>query len=189
MQLEAVLEGLGQLEAVPSALLGILRKSGSDAVRFLRTGSNRLIRQRKRFKASTLNKAMTLGFPSRAASIDALVWTMDVSGKPVPLVEFPHSQTQRGVSVGINVSKRTLIQSAFIATMQSGHTGVFERVSSKRLPITELYSTKVTDVFQDHDFVPFLYQGAIAKFEQTFERLYAVEMKRAAGLGARIGFQ
>jgi hypothetical protein len=167
---------IARLRGVPGALFRVLRASGSDAVRFLRTGSNRLIRQRKRFKASTLNRAMTLEYPSRARDIEGLEWKLNVSGAPVPLAEFPHRQTAKGVSVGINVSKRTLIKSAFVATMASGHEGVFEREGKSRLPISELYSTRVTDVFQDAGFADYVFQGAQIKFQTTFDRLIGLEL-------------
>ena len=49
----------------------------------------------------------------------------------------------RSKTLGINVrvtpagNGRTPFQDAFIARMQSGHTGMFERDGSKRLPISE----------------------------------------------------
>jgi hypothetical protein len=38
--------------------------------------------------------------------------------------------------------------SAFIATMRSGHRGVFERKGSKRLPIRELRSKPIPQLFR-----------------------------------------
>jgi hypothetical protein len=49
------------------------------------------------------------------------------SGRPIPLVQYGAKQTGKGaVSVDVLNGRKTL-KHAFIATMTSGHTGVFER--------------------------------------------------------------
>lgn len=46
----------------------------------------------------------------------------------VPLINYTHSQTKKGVTVQVAKSgKRTLFLGAFIATMKSGHKGIFSR--------------------------------------------------------------
>lgn len=49
-----------------------------------------------------------------------------ISGKPLPLIAFSARKTRKGVSVKV-MGNRRIIRSAFIATMGSGHTGVFAR--------------------------------------------------------------
>ena len=53
----------------------------------------------------------------------------------IGLYKLGATQTRKGVRVRLRGSYR----SAFIATMDSGHTGVFSRVSSARHPIRELF--------------------------------------------------
>ena len=52
----------------------------------------------------------------------------------------------RQTKTGVRVSKVGLIRGAFIATMPSGHTGIFRRKGAGRLPIEELYTDSVTEI-------------------------------------------
>jgi hypothetical protein len=117
-----------------AALLRAASKAGGDALRSLKTAGVKVVRERKRFKAARVNKAMPLFYPRGERDLTSLVWRMDVSGKPVPLVDLPHSQTKRGVSVAVNAGGRKLLRSAFLATMKSGHEGIFRRVGSSQAP-------------------------------------------------------
>ena len=51
------------------------------------------------------------------------------TGKPLPLIHYKARQTLKGVTVKVSkkAEKRTLWPGAFIATMKSGHKGVFQR--------------------------------------------------------------
>ena len=67
-----------------------------------------------------------------------IVGTVLFAGHKIPLYRFNVSPTipiQRATVLAGN--GRTPFQDAFIARMQSGHTGMFERDGSKRLPISE----------------------------------------------------
>ena len=52
---------------------------------------------------------------------------------PIPAIKLKPKQNKRG----INVAKQAY-PSAFIASMPSGHQGVFQRLGQKRLPIQEV---------------------------------------------------
>ena len=60
-----------------------------------------------------------------------------VTGRRIPLIAFDARQTLRGVTY-IGRRGRGEIRGAFIATMASGHRGVFKRRGVARLPIDEL---------------------------------------------------
>jgi hypothetical protein len=68
------------------------------------------------------------------------------SRKAIPLIEFPVSRTRAGVSTRA-WGKSHVIRHAFIATMRSGHTGVFRRVGRSRLPIRELWGPHIWGTF------------------------------------------
>jgi hypothetical protein len=88
-----------------------------------------------------LGQAITPEITLQRASgtdIAGMSWAVDVSGEPVPLVAYPYRQTKQGVSVEVNRGKRTLLKGAFVATLKSGHVGVFRRQGKARLPIEEL---------------------------------------------------
>lgn len=70
----------------------------------------------------------------RRASPDRLEARLDVSRRPIPLIE------ERGISqakAGVR-TPRGIIKHGFIATMKSGHRGAFRRIWHARLPIREL---------------------------------------------------
>jgi hypothetical protein len=171
---------------IEGALLRALSKAGGDAIRFVRTGTGKLVRQRKRMKLGRVRGGLPIFFPTNKSQISDLGWRMDVSGAPVPLAEFPHRVVRRqegrrhggGVMVEVNVGKRQLVRSAFVARMASGHVGVFRRRGEARLPIDEAFTSRLSDVVQDTGFVPFVYEGAQARFASTFARLLPIELSR-----------
>lgn len=77
-----------------------------------------------------VRQRMHAAFNAGANSIDVVTrsgW--------IPLYKLGARQTRKGVSVKLRGSYRH----AFIATMASGHTGVFRRDGSARIPISELF--------------------------------------------------
>lgn len=173
------LRGLGP--RVQRALVSAARKAGGDAVRAMRVVGRRTVRARKRMKSPRVTKAFTLAFPRgpAAGSLDGLEWRMDVSRAPVPLSEYPIRQVKAGVQIQVNRSgARALVRSAFLATMRSGHRGVFRRRGDKRLPIDELFTTRVSDVFGDAGVIPATYDRAQTVFSSAFQRLLALELAR-----------
>jgi hypothetical protein len=49
------------------------------------------------------------------------------------------------VNVEVDRGKRTLVKGAFVATMKSGHVGIFRREGKARLPIKELRGSRPID--------------------------------------------
>ncbi len=56
-------------------------------------------------------------------------------------------QTTQGVSYRGENSQRQFIPHAFIATLKSGHRGVFKRLGKSRLPICELQGVSIQKIF------------------------------------------
>lgn len=138
--------GIAALEAGPlkGALKRALRKAGATALRDMRAESNKRIRARKRIKVSYISRALTMR-RAKGGDIGGMEWAVDFDGVPVPLVAYPHRQTKKGVTVTVNRGKRTLIAGSFVATMKSGHKGVFKRSGKARLPIEELRGSRPVD--------------------------------------------
>ena len=155
-----------------------LSKAGGDAIRAYRVDANRYARSRKKLKVARVNKALTLRFPRGAREIDELVWNLDVRALPVPLADYPSRQNRKGVRVQVNVGSTKLIKSAFIATMRSGHRGVFVREGLGRLPIRELFSTRVDQVLQDNGAIPGLEDRAQRVFASSYARLLPLELAK-----------
>jgi hypothetical protein len=160
-----------------AALFRALKRAGSEAAKAMRAEASRHIRERKRFKVKDVNRGLPLLTP-RGNTIESLVWTMRASGKPVPLATFPARQTRKGVSVEVNRGQRKLVKSAFLATMKSGHTGVFVRQGKARLPIRELYTSKISDVLQDTGAAESALGAAQRRFSSAFGYFLEREMKR-----------
>ena len=162
---------------VERALANTLSKAGGDAARAGRAESSRKIRERKSMKAGAVGKALPLTFPG-TKEIARLAWRMDVSGALVPVSAYPHRQTRKGVSVAINKGSRSLIRSAFVVTLKSGHKGVFLRKGDARLPIKEAFTTRVSDVFMDGGFIPAVQARQQRAFSATFTRVLPLELAK-----------
>lgn len=158
------------------ALFRAVSKAGRDAQRLMKSSSSRYVRSKKRFKISRLNAALPLSRATGAREIEDLEWTMQVDGDPTPVADFPYRATGKGISVVINTGKRVLIKSAFEARMKSGHEGIFRREGRARLPIKELFTTRVSQVFHDAGMIPSLFARANAEFGRTFGRVLPLEL-------------
>lgn len=81
---------------------------------------------------------------------------LEVAGARLPLIDFrargPEPSRGRGAGVSYRLpGGRGRAERAFIATMKSGHRGVFQRrggPGSERLPITELHGPSLVKVFE-----------------------------------------
>lgn len=106
------------------------------------------------------------------ASPDTLEASINAKGAGFPLYALQPRQTRAGVSVRIK-GRRVTVPHAFIATMKSGHIGVFARgayggrgrdirasgtfgrftFGKRRLPINELYSFGPAEAMSNPDVV------------------------------------
>lgn len=171
--------GIAALETGPmkGALRRALRKAGATALRDMKSEASKRIRSRKRIKGRYVTRALTMR-RAKGSDIADLEWALDISGEPVPLVAYPHRQARKGVSVEVNRGKRTLIAGSFVATMRSGHKGVFRRRGKARLPIEELRGSRPVDAL--------LHKGEAAgvaarggrSFSETFARVLPLEVGR-----------
>ncbi len=157
------------------AAVRALRKAGATALRDMRSEASKRIRARKRIKVSYISRALTLRRP-KGSDIAAMSWAVDVSGEPVPLVAYPHRQTKKGVSVEVNRGKRTLVKGAFVATMKSGHEGVFRRRGKARLPIEELRGSRPVDALLHEGEADAVAERGGKSFGDTFVRVLPLEI-------------
>ncbi|MEJ1402645.1 MAG: hypothetical protein RPU73_02015 [Candidatus Sedimenticola sp. (ex Thyasira tokunagai)] len=82
-------------------------------------------REKTTVKAAHAKKGITI--PNRATA-NRLHSKVVISGKRIPLIGYAVRQTKKGVSGRIYKSEPTILRPrAFIATMKSGHKGVFWR--------------------------------------------------------------
>lgn len=165
---------LAALEQVSPAVKRAIRKAGSTALRDMRSEASKRIRARKRIKPGIANRAF------RLRRLDG-VWALDVRGTKVPLSSYPHRQTRRGVTVEVNRGKRTLLEGAFVATMKSGHKGIFRRRGKGRLPLDELLGSRPVDALLHEGEAIGVADRGVKSFVATFDRLLPMELEKAKG--------
>lgn len=143
---------------------GGFRDAGDKFKRAQMRAMNRTIATTRTFMSRSISK--DLGLPVgkvrdqivlRKARMDSLRARLTVSGARIPLVEFgargrePSRGKGKGVTARIG-GRVKRYPHAFIATMASGHRGVFTRdpIRRQRLPIIQLYGPSLPHVFDKY---------------------------------------
>lgn len=89
----------------------------------------------------------------RNATAERRTVAVEVSGARIPLIDFgakgpePSLGRGRGVTVSLKGGLKRHVH-AFIATMKSGHRGVFQRRLRRRLPIFEKFGPSLPQAFR-----------------------------------------
>lgn len=165
--------------AVERALFHALKKAGGDALRRLRAEAKRRTRARVAIRAGYLAaSALPLRF-AQGRSVDELEWVMRVSGREVPLGEYPRRATKKGVSVEVQRGRRILLKSAFLAQAKSGRQSVFLRPSKLRYPMGHRLGLSVADSMADGQTPRFALEAAGTVFGSSFERLFPMELAKS----------
>jgi hypothetical protein len=166
-------------KAVDKALARALRLAGNAALRAMQGQSVEEVQRKKLMKESAIRDGTPMDKPGSRVEIRALTWKMRISGKAIPLGKFLHQRGPLGVSVAVNRGGgRKLIRGAFVATMKSGRKGIFLRRGKARLPIDELYSSKISDVMSDRGTIPRVQGQALFVMEKTFAKGLDRELKK-----------
>lgn len=139
------------LEAAPKKTsIAVLRsiKRGTMAAR---TEAARTISKDMGLPVSVVRKAVVMT-PPNAQTITGV---LRVSLKRIPLIHFKAKgpEPSRGKGRGVSYKAgggRKVLKSAFIATMPSGHRGVFKREGKKRSPIKQRYGPSMGRVADLH---------------------------------------
>ena len=115
-----------------------------------KTQAKRAIAADTGIKAGDVDKALTVA----KATPEVAFATVTASGRRLPLIAFnargPEPSRGRGRGVSYRLpGGRGRVPTAFIATMRSGHRGVFTRtrLAGPRLPILELFGPSLPLVF------------------------------------------
>ena len=179
-----------------SAVRSALRKAGSTALRDMRSEGTKRVRAMKRIKPRYIRDAMSLR--ATGGAIKDMEWALNVSGKPVPLIAYPHKavkgraatrsgrgkagpRSPGGMIVEVNVGKQTFVRGAFVATMRSGHQGIFRRKGAARLPIVELLGSRPVDALLHSGESEAVAFRGYQSFAQTFTRVLPIEIGKAKG--------
>jgi hypothetical protein len=153
----------------------VVSRSFNRTITGVRTDSVREIQKVITPKAKTIRSTFTI----KKASFRNLRAAVKSTGRPLPLIEYSARATKRGVTVQVKKkSVRTLWPGAFIATMPSGHKGIFSREkppyrtdkSTKlpwarfprkfRLKIHEQWGPRVPDIMENAEVIKPILQKA-----------------------------
>jgi hypothetical protein len=117
-----------------------------------RSAMKRLIAEDLGLKVGDVDKFLSV----REATSSKLEATLYASAKRVPLILFDARgpEPSRGLGTGVTARLKGgagTYPHAFIATMKSGHRGVFKRRGTPRLPIDQLHGPSIFKAFQKHE--------------------------------------
>lgn len=119
-------------------------------------------------KQSALNEATKTR--AQKASTGNLAGYISFSGVKIPLYKFQVTPktpgTGKKVRAGVMKGGGAVFESAFIAKMESGHTGIFERITSRRLPIEEKMGLSAAQMVQNEVIMDQLTQEAQEKVDE-----------------------
>lgn len=160
-----------ELEIDPAKLLEVeklLADVPRGAPKAISTAINKTLRRVRTMEAREIREELNLKYSDVLArfriehsTVAKLAGSVTASRKAVPMIKYGAKQTAAGVRVIVRRSRGVeTIKSAFIATMASGHTGVFRRAPdakhrrvikngksrSTALPIKEVYGPTVVGV-------------------------------------------
>jgi hypothetical protein len=169
-------------KAVPRATVRAMNRGLASG----RTVMVRAIAQDTGLKSAPVRDALVY----REATLSNPEARLAASLKRIPLIDFgargpePSRGKGRGVTYRLGGS-RNRVENAFIATMPTGHRGVFVRVPGanrrgpkpyrSQLPIRELKGPSLGHVFIKHQ------QEAVARVIEMFQKNFGHELAYAAG--------
>jgi hypothetical protein len=152
---------------------------------------NRTLTTGKAFLAGLIAKDMGVktatakdAIREEKATAEKLRITLRASKKRLALAQFdakgpePTRGKGRGVSYRQGSGGRGRVSDAFLATMPTGHRGVYRRSGKSRLPIFELYGPSIGHVFDKYR------EQAIDRMRETFDERLEHELQFAKDGGA-----
>jgi hypothetical protein len=145
---------------------------------------NRTLTSGKAFLAGLIAKDMGVktatakdAIREEKATAEKLQITLRASKKRLTLTQFgakgpdPSRGKGRGVSYRLGSGGRGRVADAFVATMPTGHRGIYRRAGKSRLPIFELYGPSIGHVFDKYR------EQTIDQMRETFDARLAHELQ------------
>jgi len=168
-QLERELRGFPK-NSLPKVMSRGLNRTATEA----RTKTGRMLAGETGLKVGVVKKKITLV----RATYRRWRSGIEISSRRFGLITFGARQTKKGVTYKKG-RKRVLIRSAFLATMNSGHTGVFKRRTSARLPIVELRGPSLGQVFTGaRDQADAIYRQSMSRLEKNIHDQVQLILRR-----------
>lgn len=208
IDVDAVKAMLGECKTVPEK---VISRALNKTLTGIKTDASTEIRAILNAKKSDVDDT----FKVTNSSVADMSCKFVSTGKPLPLMTFGARQTTKGVSVQVKKTvARSVVAGSFLATMKSGHQGVFWRKwhekgvsksgfesqanrvgyfwsvkaqrfvpmallpQSFRLPIKELFSSRVPDVLSDPPVLDVVIAKANERLVTNLDREVNYELSR-----------
>ena len=117
-------------------------------------------------------------FKIKRATVSRLTAEIPATGKRIPVIDLSARQTGQGVTYQHGRQRETII-GAFIARMRSGHTGVFKRRGTTRLPIDERFGPSIGFVLLNRQIQRTLRTVVSDRFPKEFHRAVTFLRRKA----------
>lgn len=153
-------------DTVKRATIAAENKTAAQALTF----TKRIIREDYNIKGKDLSKVIKKTTADKRGRLASIIAT----GRGIALFKFKAKQTKKGVSVTVKKGKRKLLRGHFIATMPSGHKGVFIRKETEggkraaRLPIKERFGPGAATLLNSRK----IKSRVITFIKQKYPKLY-----------------
>ena len=179
MRVEFSKEELAALKAsrIKPGISRAMKRAAATSLRDMRAEAQKRIRARKRLKVKTV-KAAIVPTKNAGRQIEDMNWGIRLRGKAFRLIDYPHRQLKRGISVSVNKGKRTKLPHAFLAKMKSGHVGIFQRNHPDRRDIRELLGSRPVDALLHDGEADSISARGRRSFFNTMDRLLAAELDK-----------
>ena len=152
-----------ELKNLPRALPKIMSRALNRTALSARTEVSRSLAGRIGLRIKDVRQRVVM----QKASYSNWRSAIRISSRRLPIIRFGARQTAKGVTYKQG-RQRVLIRHAFIATMPSGHRGIFKRKGGARLPIAELRGPSLAQVFTGaQDEANRIYQASLARLEKN----------------------
>ena len=113
------------------------------------------------------------------ATMKVLYVAVQAKGKRLPIIKLDPGASQDGTGVNYKMGKgRGHIDHAFIATVKTGHRGVFKRKTRSRLPIQELYGPSLPKVFANYTILQAMQKTAESRWPTVFQQEINYELSK-----------
>lgn len=159
------------LAGVPKGAERAFSNAINRALSYGKTQAFREVRKVYEVKQGTLNSATVTR--TQNASTGTLAGYISFSGVKLPLYQFNVSpkgkQKSQHVKAGLLKGSWTVFQDAFIAQMDSGHIGIFERSGTRRLPIKQFMGLSGAQMVGNNEVIEKMTQSAQDKVNERVE--------------------
>lgn len=159
------------LEHIPDAAPKALSRAINRAAEVARTEAARKVRETYYIRHQDVISTIKL----HKASHSHLAASVTSRGHAIPLTRFrvtpkqPEPRRKRPIMVRVKRGEGGPIKSAFVAKMQSGHLGVFQRVGRRRTPIKEFYGPPIPQMLGNPSVAAWVEKKAAERLDERLE--------------------